>query len=263
MMKNAFAALLAIGIATTAAAQTAVVHYRFDDVKRTVMLNTTAKQEVRAAKGVAAQSGDTVHTGWFAYALIASDTHKAKFEIFSSTDVELAGGTPGVILSLKRGRIHAMFDKITGNEPRVVQTPGALLAVRGTQYTVEVDTEGQTTLDVWEGTVEVRSPLRPQPLLVHAGEAANFSRQQPPAAHPMPQRDRDRDPTKANPADNHGPEGRDGRPNPGDAPGARPGSGSQPPGGNPPPPPGGGRPTGPNGGGPGAPPPPPPHTGHP
>jgi hypothetical protein len=182
--------LASLAMLTAAAATTptipaaASVGYRFDDVKRTVVLKT-AKQEMPAAKGSRAQSGDRVHTGWFSYALIASEPHRAKFEIFSSTDVQLAGGAPGVILSLERGRVHAMFDKITGSEPRLVQTPGALLAVRGTQYSVEVDGAGKTILDVFEGTVEIRSVLRNEPFLVHAGESSTFSRREPPPEHPM------------------------------------------------------------------------------
>src|SRR5438105_11802896 len=162
------------------AAGVSQVDYRFDQVKRNVALN-----DVQVAPGHHAQSGDKVQTGWFSYALIASDHYRAKFEIFSSTDVQLAGGTPGVILSVERGRIHAMFDKITGSEPRIVQTPGALLAVRGTQYNVEVDAAGKTIVDVFEGTVEIRSPLRTEPFLVHAGETSSFSRRDPPPDHPI------------------------------------------------------------------------------
>lgn len=182
-MKTVIASLLAL-TAVSALADTPI-DYRFDQVKRTVML-TTPKQELQAAAGTKAQSGDKVHTGWFSYALIASKEHGAKFEIFSSTDVQLAGSEPGILLSLERGTIHAMFDKITGSEPRVVKTPGALLAVRGTQYSVEVDEKGQTTLGVFEGTVEVRSPLKKEPTLVHAGEAVGFSDHAPPMAMPMP-----------------------------------------------------------------------------
>ena len=182
-MVKTVVASLAMLLAVGATPQPSV-GYRFDDVKRTVVLKT-AKQESPAAKGSHAQSGDRVHTGLFSYALIAADGPRARFELFGSTDVQLAGGTPGVILSLDRGRIHAMFDKITGSEPRIVQTPGALLAVRGTQYNVEVDNSGRTTLDVFEGTVEIRSPLRPEPFLVHAGQSSIFSRRDPPPDHPM------------------------------------------------------------------------------
>ena len=242
-MKIVIASLLALtavsGVTDTA---TKPVDYHFDQVKRTVML-TTPKSETQAAAGTKAQSGDKVHTGWFSYALIASKEHGAKFEIFSSTDVTLAGNEPGVLLSLNRGTIHAMFDKITGSEPRVVKTPGALLAVRGTQYSVEVDEKGKTTLGVFEGTVEVRSPLRHEPTLVHAGEAVGFSEHAPPMPMPMPRN------MAGAPRGMEGPGGRDGHGGPqGD------GHGGPPPGnghGGPPP----------HGGGRSAPPPPPP-SGH-
>jgi hypothetical protein len=239
-MKRLFASLFVLSASLPLAAQT--IDYRFDDVRRSVTL-ATATHETAAKKGLAARSGDKVRTGWFSYALIASEQHRAKFEIFGSTDVELAGKQPGVLLTLNRGKLHAMFDKITGNEPRVVQTPGALLAVRGTQYTVTVDNGGQTQLDVFEGTVEVRSPLRPEPFLVHAGERGDFSRRSMPEVHPMPRR------PDANGDDKHRAPGandpRGTRPDgaPGDG-GMRPGSGGghTTRGGPPPPPPPGGKP---------------------
>jgi hypothetical protein len=180
-MKTIMVASL-IAVCSVAQAQ---VDYRFDQVKRKVVL-TTPTSELQVAAGHHAQGGDKVQTGWFSYALIASDHYRAKFEIFSSTNVQLAGGSPGVILSLERGRLHAIFDKITGSEPRVVQTPGALLAVRGTQYDVDVDQDGRTNLKVFEGTVEVRSALQLESMLVHAGEMADFGRHQAPTVRPMP-----------------------------------------------------------------------------
>jgi hypothetical protein len=213
-MKTLLAAFLALAATTAPVVPTpSPVIYRFDQVKRKVML-TTPKQELQAAAGQQARSGDKVSTGWFAYALIASEQHRARFELFSSTDVVLAEGAPGVILSLERGKLHAMFDKITGSEPRVVKTPGALLAVRGTQYTVEVDQAGHTNLEVFEGIVEIRSPLRPEPMLIRAGQAANFSRQEPPKEHPIPPRN---DPNHRNDGNNNGdPSHNDGHGAPGD-----------------------------------------------
>ena len=64
----------------------------------------TATQESPAAKGSHAQSGDKVHTGWLSYALIAAEPQRAKFEIFGSTDVQLAGATPGVGETPRRAR---------------------------------------------------------------------------------------------------------------------------------------------------------------
>jgi hypothetical protein len=194
IMKTAAASIIALCIVASAGAQEPV-HYRFDAVKRKVLV-AHDKQEIKAEKGQHAQSGDKVQTGWFSYALLAAEKYAAKFEIYALTDVQLSSGEPGVILSVERGRIRAAFDKITGDEPRVVQTPGALLAVRGTSYDVEVGKDGRTTLDVWEGTVEVRSKLAPEPVLVHAGEESIFGRRQPPVVRPMPERRRMNDPMR-------------------------------------------------------------------
>jgi hypothetical protein len=241
-MKRILASLFAL-IAGSGVGAQAPVEYRFDEVRRNVTVQH-GQQALRAAKGQQAASGDKVETGWFSYALIGSDRHRARFELFSTTSVTLAAGTPGVILTLQRGRIRAAFDKITGSEPRTVQTPGALLAVRGTKFDVEVDQEGETILDVFEGIVEVRSSLQQQPpFMVQAGQESSFGPRRPPVVRPMPEHRR-----------NNGPDGDRGKNNPGpNRNGERRGDpGSRPPGDN-----GHGQP-GPPSGNP-QPPPPPPH----
>lgn len=189
-MKILVSATLALFALAGSAQSPAPIDYQFDDVRRTVTL-TSGSQQSKAAKGTKALGGDKVQTGWFSYALIASAHYGAKFELYGSTDVRLSSATPGVILSLERGKLHAIFDKITGTEPRIVQTPGALLAVRGTQYDVDVDSQGQTTLRVFEGIVELQSELRPAPMMIRAGEAANYSRREPPAPRQMSQKERE------------------------------------------------------------------------
>lgn len=162
------------------------IAYRFDRVRRKVTVASGRDAELRVSEGATARDGDRVRTGWFGYALLAAPRYAAEFEIFSSSDVVLAEGTPGLILSLERGRLKAMFDKITGDEPRMVKTPGALLAVRGTRYGVEVRRNGDADLVVFEGTVEVRSPLAKEPALVHAGQECRFGARTSPMIMPMP-----------------------------------------------------------------------------
>jgi ferric-dicitrate binding protein FerR (iron transport regulator) len=213
MKKTLIAAAIAFSAFTALTQPPSTIDYRFDQVKRTVTLNT-GTQELTVAAGTHAQSGAKVTTGWFSYALIATEQYRAKFEIFASTQVQLAEGTPGVLLSVDRGKIRAIFDKITGSEPRVVKTPGAMLAVRGTQFDVEVDSAGRTTVDVFEGVVEVRSEMLHEPLLVHPGEQSVFGRREPPNVHPMPDDHRRNDPNRQPPGgDQHGmgPRGQDPR----------------------------------------------------
>jgi hypothetical protein len=219
-MKRLIASLLFLGL--SAGAQQPSLGYRFDDVRRNVMVTHAGTQQ-RAAKGAEAASGDTVATGWFSYALIGSARHRAQFELFSATTVTLASDTPGVVLSLERGRIRAAFDKITGSEPRTVQTPGVLLAVRGTKFDVEVNRAGETTLDVFEGIVEVRSPLQPQPLMIRAGEQSQFGPRRAPNVRPMPEERRRNGPDAERGQDRNGrPDGRDNNRPPDRAPGDRP-----------------------------------------
>lgn len=221
-MKTLLTTLLAF---VTLAASAQTPDYRFEEIKRKVLL-----QGAQAAAGQHARGGEKIATGWFSYARIASEGHRAAFEIFSATDVTLASDTPGVILSLERGRIRAAFDKITGSEPRVVKTPGALLAVRGTEFDVRVDGSGNTTVDVWEGVVEIRSPLQQEPHFVRAGEESRFGPRRPPQTAPMPEHRR-----REGERDGRG--GRDGgtRPRP-DGTGHEPRTGGDPrSGGNPPP----------------------------
>jgi hypothetical protein len=216
--------------------QSPAVEYRFDAVKRKVVVTSGSAELRNVEQGGVARSGDKVATGWFSYALIASPAGRARFEIFSATDVVLADGTPGVILSVERGRIRAAFDKIVGSEPRVVKTPGALLAVRGTQFDVEVDSNGDTTVDVFDGIVEVQSPLRPESMFIRAGEESTFGRRVPPSSRPIPEHRR-RDDGQRNPrggpqrtddpaTGRDGHDGRDGRD------GGRPDGHNQPPGPN-------------------------------
>ena len=233
-MKRILASLIAL-IAGSGVGAQAPVEYRFDEVRRTVTV-LHGDKELRAAKGQQAESGDKVATGWFSYALIGSDRHRARFELFSTTSVTLAAGTPGVILTLERGRIRAAFDKITGSEPRTVQTPGALLAVRGTQFDVEVNREGETTLDVFEGIVEVKSSLQQQPFMVTAGQESLFGPRRPPVVRPMPEHRRNNGPDGDRGKNNNPGPNRNGdhRGEPGTRP---PGDGHGQPSGNPPPPP--------------------------
>jgi hypothetical protein len=161
------------------------VEYRFERVRSRVTVDSTVA-ETRAAAGSVAHGGDRIRTGWLGYALLGAPRFGARFEVFAGSDVRLASDTPGVLISLERGRLKAIFDKITGDEPRMVKTPGALLAVRGTRYGIEVGRDGTSTLAVFEGVVEVLSPLSPEPLLVRAGEACHFSTSMRPEAMPMP-----------------------------------------------------------------------------
>ena len=184
-MKRRFTSLFILMVSALPALGQESVEYRFESVRRKVVV-ATPNAETRAAAGSLAHGGDRVRTGWLGHAILGAPRYGARFELFAGSDVRLTSNTPGVLLSLEQGRIKAIFDRITGDDPRMVKTPGALLAVRGTRYGIEVARDGTATLAVFEGVVEVRSPLRPDPLLVRSGEACRFSSSMRPEAMPMP-----------------------------------------------------------------------------
>jgi hypothetical protein len=153
------------------------LEYRFDEVKSKV-LRSPGGDESRAARvaaGDLAEAGDGVLTGLFGRTLLSVPERAVRFEVFSSTRVRLAGPEPGVLLVLESGRLKAAFDAFTGaSEERRVAAPGALLAVRGTRYGLETSPEGESTLAVFEGTVEVFPADGATSLRVAAGEFCAF-----------------------------------------------------------------------------------------
>lgn len=219
--------------------------YRFDEVKSKVLVASAAtpKAEKRVLAGETAASGDHVRTGFWARAVVSVPERKTRFEIASDTHAVLAGVEPGVLLTLEKGRLKAIFDAFTDGPPqeRRVSAPGALLSVRGTRYGLEVGEGGQTLLAVFEGVVEVTPRIAGlPPVLVRAEELCTFGPKAPP--RPAPMRDRglnegnwDRRPMSggAGDRDGAGPGGATrGMPGPGSSPGM-PSPGGSPPSGMP------------------------------
>jgi len=135
--------------------------------------------EERLQEGATALPGALLRTGWRSRAELAAPASGARFLIRSRTRVRLAEDPPGVLLEVEKGTLRAIFDAITGDdEPaRVVTTPSAVLAVRGTEYGVEVDSKGNTTVVVFEGEVEVVDTDRlGDPVRVAAGHYARVQR---------------------------------------------------------------------------------------
>lgn len=166
------------------------LRYVFDEVKSKVLRSPGGdeRNEVRVSVGDAGAPGDLVRTGVWARAVVAVPERKARLEISSSTRARLASGTPGVLLTVEKGRIKAFFEALTDGSAaaRMVEAPGALLAVRGTRYGLEVDGDGTCLLAVFEGTVEVTPTVRgAAPVLVHADEFCTFGAKSAPRTAPM------------------------------------------------------------------------------
>jgi FecR protein len=182
--------LAVLAASTLAAAEPEALTYRFDEVKSKVLrsLGGDEKNEARVTAGDTAAPGDLIRTGFWARAVVSIPERKARFEISSSTRARLTAGEPGVLLDLEKGRLKAFFEALTDGSAteRRVAAPGALLAVRGTRYGLEVDGDGRCLLAVFEGTVEVLPTLAgAAPIKVHADEICTFGAKVAPRSAPM------------------------------------------------------------------------------
>ncbi|MCJ7754084.1 MAG: FecR domain-containing protein [Thermoanaerobaculales bacterium] len=142
--------------AATASEAPAVLEYDVIAVKRKLLLET-ADGEREMQVGDHARSGDVLRTGSRSRAELAVIEYSAKFVVSSKTSFRLAHDRPGVLLEIERGSLRAVFGKLTEGDTRerLISTPSAVLAVRGTDYGVEVEKDGDTSVTVFEGTVEV------------------------------------------------------------------------------------------------------------
>ena len=183
--------LLALGLVAMSAAPGAeepeTLMYDVVAVKRKLLL-ATENGERSLHVGDRAHSGDALRTGSRSSTELAVPARGALFYVESKTTFRLAHGRPGVLLELERGRLRGVFEPAAEGDDRerLVTTPSAVLAVRGTEYGVEVEKDGDTAVVVFEGTVEVRDTTGVGGAVsVHAGESTRIRRGRA-AAAPQP-----------------------------------------------------------------------------
>ncbi len=166
------------------------ISYQVVRVKGKLVQQLAAKDQ-RLEVGDQLRSGDHLRTGWFSSAGITAPDWAARFQLGPRTRVQLAGERPGLLLLVDRGRVLSSFDPLAPeaeNEAaeRTVTTPSVILAVRGTEYSVAVDSAGNTTVAVFAGTVEAVDIGRTSaPVQVNSGHACTIRRGKAPAT-PVP-----------------------------------------------------------------------------
>lgn len=139
--------------------------------------NPAPEQRLEVASAI--EAGDVLRTGWRSSAEVSTPELGTSFHISPRTRVRLASDQPGVLLELQKGRLRAVFDKISeGPEAeRIVVTPSAILAIRGTEYGVAVSKAGDTSVVVFSGVVDVMDIARGGPPVgIAAGQFCNIPR---------------------------------------------------------------------------------------
>lgn len=139
----------------------------------------------------------------------------------------------GFWLELLLGKINAQIQKRLGNEPSFrMGTPTAVITVRGTKFSVEVNKKQKTSVQVYEGLVEVsglRGGQLSAPVLLRPGFSTGVDQNRDPE-QPRGIENRDMNENRSNPGfggmgrgDHGGDRGEDGQ-KPGSQPPNNPGS---------------------------------------
>ena len=188
--------VLMLVIAIAAGATTAAIgqegfarkpEYSLTFLKGKLLRETPAPKE-RLTIDSAVKAGDVLRTGWRSSAKISSSGMGTSFHISPRSTVRLASDQPGVLLEVQKGRLRAVFDKISEgpSAERIITTPSAILAVRGTEYGVAVSKAGDTSVVVFSGVVDVTDIEHGgPPVPVSMGEFCTIPRGGRPSS-PMP-----------------------------------------------------------------------------
>lgn len=123
--------------------------------------------------------GDSVRTDALGLAMLTFFTGM-QVEVLPSSQLAIASleGATGVepakvSLAMVLGdALHAINEQVAGNVRYEVRTPGAFIAVRGTEFWTSVDTEGETWVAALAGEVAVTDVNEEaEPVMLGAGEA--------------------------------------------------------------------------------------------
>lgn len=120
------------------------------------------------------QTGDSILTDAKSSATIRLPDGSA-VRIFPNSRVELRpeDGKWKEFLHVLLGTVRVQIEKLSGRpNPKVITTPTAIIAVRGTTFAVAVEQNGDTQVGLEKGLVAVASQLHPeQEVLVQPGQA--------------------------------------------------------------------------------------------
>jgi FecR protein len=124
--------------------------------KGNIRLNLPGQLPSNPSRGEQLPPGTTLDTGSGRLLLRLSDGSEVIVRSHTRLEVQQPSLTDPSYFQLLLGRIRALINKRTGGAaPFELGTPSAVIAVRGTQFDVEVNPRSVTEVDVVDGLVEV------------------------------------------------------------------------------------------------------------
>jgi len=129
-----------------------------EDVKGDVVIHAPQGGVVSSQRGQTLSAETSIETHKGSLLLVLQDGSQVLVEPNSSVVLKVPDQSGGKYLQQLFGKVMAKIQKRLGVTPSFrMGTPSAVISVRGTQFEVTVSKGGKTTVDVFEGLVQVQS----------------------------------------------------------------------------------------------------------
>lgn len=191
------------------------------DVKGEVEVHSPQGASVAAQRGTVLAAESKIDTAKGSVLLNLEDGSQVLVKANSHVVLRTPNQGKGYWFELLLGKINAKVQKRLGNAPSFrMGTPTAVITVRGTRFSVDVDKKEHTHVEVYEGLVEVAGFFHGAPVMVRPGFSTGVQHDRdpepprnlenrendsrwnpagPPGGHGEEERDRERQSTHPNP----------------------------------------------------------------
>ena len=141
------------------------------EVKGKVSVTPPQGAAAMAQRGMVLPAETSIETAKGSVILLLADGSQVLLKSKTHVVLKSPGSGDGHFLQMFLGEILANIKKRLGETPPFrMGTPSAVITVRGTRFSVRVDKKGRTTVEVFEGTVEVEGlGEKPRAVLVQPG----------------------------------------------------------------------------------------------
>jgi hypothetical protein len=179
--QNPVPAALPLGSATVA------------EIKGDVRVLTPQGSEIAAQRGTVLAAETRINTAKGSLLLDLADGSQVLVKPNSNVVLKAPDQGKGYWLELLLGKINAKVQKRLGNAPSFrMGTPTAVITVRGTRFSVDVDKKEHTYVEVYEGLVEVAGFFHGAPVMVRPGYSTGVSpNRDPEQPHGLERREMD------------------------------------------------------------------------
>lgn len=162
--QNPVPAALPLGSATVA------------EIKGEIKIFAPQGSEIAGQRGTVLPVESKINTAKGSVLLDLADGSQVLVKPNSNVVLKAPEQGKGYWLELLLGKINAKVQKRLGNAPSFrMGTPTAVITVRGTRFSVDVDKKEHTYVEVYEGLVEVTGFFHGAPVMVRPGYSTGVS----------------------------------------------------------------------------------------